>query len=196
MKYNISSPSAPKMPNLGKGTECIKLLLSQTSKDMHQLLVPMLFPVLGAHICASEFQYPDLSWKEMCGMMANLVAESGGNKGQLGMLVEAICRDFRTHDKDDLVQEAWLVLMELPDSAVSPPPTGGTEEAILPKPSRFSVSPVPPCRTLYGATRSRAYLCRKTTLSNFLTTFRRATPLSNGEPFNEPQKPFRLMRSN
>ena len=29
MRYNISKPSAPKMPKLGKGTECIKLLLSQ-----------------------------------------------------------------------------------------------------------------------------------------------------------------------
>ena len=31
--------------------------------------------------------------------MANLVAESGGNKGQMSHLVEAICRDFRLHDK-------------------------------------------------------------------------------------------------
>ena len=35
MKYNISKSKAPEMPNLGKGTECIKLLLSQASKDMH-----------------------------------------------------------------------------------------------------------------------------------------------------------------
>lgn len=31
-------------------------------------------------------------------MMANLVADSGCNKGQLSNLVEAICRDFRQHD--------------------------------------------------------------------------------------------------
>ena len=102
MKYDISKATAPKMPNLGKGTECIKLLLSQTSKDMHEPLVPMLFPILGAHVCGSEFQYPDLTWKELCGMMANLVAESGGNKGQLSQLVEAICRDFREHDEEEL----------------------------------------------------------------------------------------------
>ena len=41
MRYDISKPTAPAMPTLGKGTECIKILLSQ----------------------------------------ANLVAESGGNKG-------------------------------------------------------------------------------------------------------------------
>ena len=102
MKYDISKPTAPQMPTLGKGTECIKILLSQTSKDMHEPLVPMLFPVLGAHMSGSEFQYPDLSWKELCGQMANLVAESGGNKGQLSTLVEAICRDFRQHDEEEL----------------------------------------------------------------------------------------------
>ena len=34
-------------------------------------------------------------------MMANLVANSGDNKGQLAPLVEAICRDFRQHDKEE-----------------------------------------------------------------------------------------------
>ena len=31
--------------------------------------------------------------------MANLVAESGGNKGQFPLLVEAINRDFRLHEE-------------------------------------------------------------------------------------------------
>jgi hypothetical protein len=69
---------------------------------MHEPLVPMFFPVLGAHISGAEFQYPDLTWKEMCGQMAHLVADSGNNKGQLGNLVEAICRDFRQHDEEEL----------------------------------------------------------------------------------------------
>ncbi len=60
MKYDITKQTAPKMPRLGN---------------------PMLFPILGAHVSGSEFQYPDLTWKELCGQMANLVAESGGNKG-------------------------------------------------------------------------------------------------------------------
>ena len=101
MRYDISKSTAPKMPNLGKGTECIKLLLSQASKDMYEPLVPMFFPVLGAHISGSEFQYPDNSWKELTGMMANLVAHSGDNKGQLSTLANAICRDFRQHDEGE-----------------------------------------------------------------------------------------------
>ena len=107
MRYDISKATAPAMPNLGKGTECIKFLLTQASKDMHEPLVPMLFPSLGAHINGAEFQYPDRSWKEPCGMMAQLVANSGDNKGQLSQIVEAICRDFRRHDKgvtDKLVE--------------------------------------------------------------------------------------------
>ena len=62
----------------------------------------MLFPILAAHVSGDEFQYPDLTWKELCGMMANLVADSGCNKGQLSLLVEAICRDFRQHDEAEL----------------------------------------------------------------------------------------------
>ena len=90
MKYDISKTVSPKMPPLGKGTECVKLLLSQVSKDMYEPMIPMFFPILGAHVSGTEFQYPDLSWKEMCGMMGNLVADSGGNKGQLSAIVEAI----------------------------------------------------------------------------------------------------------
>ena len=55
MKYDITKPSAPKMPTLGNGTEYIKLLLSQTSKDMHEPLVPMLFLALGAHVSVMDF---------------------------------------------------------------------------------------------------------------------------------------------
>ena len=102
MNYDITKHTAPQMPTLGNGTECIRLLLSQASKDMYEPLVPMLFPVLGAHLSGAEFQYPDLTWKETCGQMANLVADTGGNKGQLSLLVEAICRDFRAHDEEEL----------------------------------------------------------------------------------------------
>ena len=142
MKYDITKKSAPAMPTLGKGTECVRLLLSQTSKDMHEPLVPMLFPILGAHISGSEFQYPDLSWKEPCGQMANLVAESGGNKGQLSTLVEAICRDFRKHDEEELKKLVeWQKQMKTksankekparPDVAFWFPPSDVTSAAFL-----------------------------------------------------------------
>ncbi len=63
------------------------------------------FPPLGAHVSGAEFLYFDQTWKETCGMMANLVGDSGGNKGQLSLLVEAICRDFRQEaEKDKLVE--------------------------------------------------------------------------------------------
>lgn len=39
------NPQKPSIPKLKKGTECIKLLLSQTSKEMHAPPNPMLFPI-------------------------------------------------------------------------------------------------------------------------------------------------------
>ena len=142
MKYDISKATAPAMPFLGKGTECIRLLLSQTSKDMHEPLVPMLFPILGAHVSGAEFQYPDLTWKEPTGMMANLVGDSGCNKGQLSNLVEAICRDFRLHDEGELRKLVeWQKLVKSkasttekpvrPDVAFWFPPNDTTRPAFL-----------------------------------------------------------------
>mgnify|MGYP003550813900 CR=1 FL=1 len=81
-KYNLNKHTPPAIPRLGKGTECVQLLLLQVSKDMHQPLVPMLFPILGAHVSGAEFIYPDKSWKETSGMLANLVADSGAGKGR------------------------------------------------------------------------------------------------------------------
>ncbi len=105
MMYDITKQTAPQMPSLnGKGLEAIKLLLSQTSKDMHAPLLPMLFPVLGSKVTGAdaEFQYPSGQWFELCGMLAALVADSGNNKGQLGLLVEAIKRDERRSDQAEI----------------------------------------------------------------------------------------------
>jgi hypothetical protein len=85
------------MPKLGKGTECIQILLTQASKDMHEPLVPMLFPVLDAHISSSEFQFLDFIRRLPMSKMANLMGDSGSNKGQLPHLVVAIvtsCEDY------------------------------------------------------------------------------------------------------
>ena len=100
--YDISKQTAPEIPMLGRGLETFNLLLSQTSKDMHAPLLPMLFPVLGTKICQAEFQYPSGQWLEMCGQQAALIAGSAENKGQLGLLVEACNRDFRQEDADEL----------------------------------------------------------------------------------------------
>ena len=116
MKYDITKPVAPAMPSLGKGTECFKLLLSQTSFDMHAPLLPMLPPVLGTKISNAEFQYPSGQWFEMCGQQAALIADSAGNKGQLGLLVEACNRDFREQDAEELKKylQKNLALYKIP----------------------------------------------------------------------------------
>ena len=102
MNYDITLNTAPPMPKLGRGVECLALLLSQVSKDMRQPLLPMIIPALAAHVSGAQFIYPDHTLKELCGMMANLVADSGAGKGQLSGLVEAMCGDFRVHDDGEL----------------------------------------------------------------------------------------------
>ena len=66
MRYDISKQTAPSMPRLGKGTECIKILLSQVSKDVREPLVPMLFPILEAHLPVGKNQPEGLIWKDFC----------------------------------------------------------------------------------------------------------------------------------
>ena len=61
LKYDITKNAAPKMPKLGKGTECVQLLLSQASKDMQEPLFPMLFPILEVEINGVIFQYSALN---------------------------------------------------------------------------------------------------------------------------------------
>ena len=48
-------------------------------KDMYEPWFRCFFPHF-AHISGAEFQYPDLTWKELCGQMALLIADSRGNK--------------------------------------------------------------------------------------------------------------------
>ena len=100
MKYDITKHVRPKRPRLGKGLEPIVLFESQVSKTMREPLDPMFFPPLGAHVNGCEFMYPSGVWMEPCGLIGHLCAEFSGNKGQLGLLAEAICRDFRAHDEE------------------------------------------------------------------------------------------------
>ena len=54
MKYNITTKKkTPKMPSLGKGTKCIKLLLSEASKDMYTPLITV-FSLFIAHTSAMQ----------------------------------------------------------------------------------------------------------------------------------------------
>ena len=64
MNYDIFSRTAPAMPKPGKGTEIVKLLLSQVSKEMREPLLPMTIPALAAHVANVELMY-SLSLKKL-----------------------------------------------------------------------------------------------------------------------------------
>ena len=57
MTYDIFNSKDPEMPKPSKGTEFVKLLLSQASKDMREPLVPMAIPALSAHLTDVQFMY-------------------------------------------------------------------------------------------------------------------------------------------
>ena len=60
MKYYINNKTAPKMPTLGKGTECIQILPSQASETMLLLIIPNFFTLLGTQVCVFKFQHLNL----------------------------------------------------------------------------------------------------------------------------------------
>ena len=99
MTYNIFDRTAPAMPKPGKGTEIVKLLLSQVSKEMQEPLLPMTIPALAAHVSDVELMYSDNKYYELCGQMGHLIGPSGIGKDQLHDLIEAIMRSFRDHDE-------------------------------------------------------------------------------------------------
>ena len=99
MNYDVFSRTAPAMPKPSKGTEIVKLLLSQVSKEMQEPLLPMTLPALAAHVADVEFMYSDNLYYELCGQMGHLIGPSGVGKAQLTHLIEAIMRQFRAHDE-------------------------------------------------------------------------------------------------
>jgi hypothetical protein len=108
MKYDIFSRTAPAMPKPSKGTEIVKLLFSQVSKDMREPLLPMTLPALAAHLSDVNFKYCDNKYYELCGQMGHLIGPSGIGKDQLHDLVEAIMRSFRDHDEKEYKKlEDW-----------------------------------------------------------------------------------------
>ena len=54
---------------------------------MREPLIPMLFPVFGAHFCSAKFQYLDLILKDSCGLMAYLMLKKG-----VLILLQAKCK--------------------------------------------------------------------------------------------------------
>ena len=109
MSYNIFGSTAPAMPRPAKGTEIVKLLLSQASRDMSEPLVPMAIPALASHLTDVELMYSDNQYYELCGQMGHLVGPSGIGKAQLTRLIEAIMvwfwnvrRMMERHDIDKL----------------------------------------------------------------------------------------------
>ena len=70
------------MPTFDKGIECIKLLLSKGSKDMHEPIISTFFPIFVAHISDKKDWHSDLNWKGMCSIMTYQVADVGVTRSE------------------------------------------------------------------------------------------------------------------
>ena len=55
MKYDITKPSAPTMPTLGKGTEGVKTPRQKAPKWMFEPLVSILSSLFGEHVSVASF---------------------------------------------------------------------------------------------------------------------------------------------
>ena len=98
MSYDIFKRTVPAMPKPSKGTEFVKLMLSQASNDMKTVLVPMALPAISARMTGVKAKYSDNKFYELCGQMGYLIGPSGIGKAQLTLLIEAIMRQAREHD--------------------------------------------------------------------------------------------------
>lgn len=69
---------------------------------MHQSIVPILFSLLESHASGAEFMRPDQKWKEMYGIMGNLVADRRRREGpNVRTTRRALCCNFRQHDEKE-----------------------------------------------------------------------------------------------
>ena len=92
MDYTIFSNIAPAMPKPSKGTVFVKFAITQASKDMQEVLIPMAIPALAAHLTDVKFMYPDNKHYEMCGQIGHPIGPSGIGKTQLGH--QKTCKSF------------------------------------------------------------------------------------------------------
>ena len=71
MKYDISKKTALKVLKLGNMNENSAIFTLTGIKIHARTYRSDDFPVLDTHVSRAKFMYPDLIWKELCGMMGN-----------------------------------------------------------------------------------------------------------------------------
>ena len=71
MIYDITKKTVHTMPRQGKGSKCVKILLSKASKDVFEPLIMMFFLIVGAQMSYTKFQKPGLKWKDFLAKWSN-----------------------------------------------------------------------------------------------------------------------------
>ena len=71
MIYDITKKTVHTMSRQGKGSECIKIMLSKASKVVFEPLIMMFFLIFGAQMSDTKFQKPGLKWKDFVAKWSN-----------------------------------------------------------------------------------------------------------------------------
>ena len=71
MIYETTKKTVHTMPRQGKGSKCIKILLSKAPKVVFEPLIMMFFLIFGAQMSYTKFQKPSLKWKDCAAKWSN-----------------------------------------------------------------------------------------------------------------------------
>ena len=71
MIYDITTKTVHTMSRQGKGSKCIKIMLSKASKVVFEPLIMMFFLIFGAQMSDTKFQKPGLKWKDFVAKWSN-----------------------------------------------------------------------------------------------------------------------------
>ncbi len=93
------------MPKPGKGTDFVKFILSKSSKDMREPLLPMVMVAMETYVKQVRVKYCNRVYYELCGQIGHLIASSGAGKGELTRLVKAVTNPLEKQDIQS--QQRW-----------------------------------------------------------------------------------------
>ena len=100
MTYNLLSPIAPPMPERLPGF--IKHTISKVPEYMRPAAANALFPPSAAQMNNVSFRFIDNVLHEPGSKMEGCIAPSGFGKGYLDAMIEAIIRNLREHDVEEI----------------------------------------------------------------------------------------------
>lgn len=120
--FNISDAQAPQMPTFTKSTSALSLLAQTITPAMREPVIPLMFSTLATFVKNVKFEYPDGTYKELCGQIAVLCGDSGCGKGQISYLNKELTKKLQEQDDAFFAQlNAWATKVKSQSSNSTKP---------------------------------------------------------------------------